>query len=72
MQIALAETCQTKEKDGRILKYILYGELIVGKHNLARPPDVYKRDMKKLGIDRINGKNWQLSSPSGEVIYKPP
>ena len=45
-----------KKDDGRIAKYLLYGELSAEKRNLGRPQlryrDVRKRDMNELNIDK--------------------
>ena len=50
-------------EDGRIPKYILYGELASGKRSVGRPElrynDACKRDLKALDIDT---KSWEDTS----------
>ena len=54
-------------EEGRIAKYILYGELIAGKRDLGRPQlryrDVWNQDMEVMNID--------LNKREKEVACKP-
>ena len=53
--------------DGRLSKYLPYGELVQGKRPRGRPQlqykDIYKRDLKALGMD-LNRRETLISDRS--------
>ena len=53
----------TRMKDGRILKDLLYGELVTGKRPTGQPQlrfkDVCKRDLQALDI---NTDSWEVTA----------